>query len=478
MDNFKQLMKQKNRRELIKNILASKYIVVFSAAFFLFTYYLGLDIAAIWYMGIIGSLMMWFLDDLTPLAGVMPFMHIMITAQHSPSITLGGSGYFFSPAIYVQIIVVIAIYAFFVFWRIYRIIRQGKIKLNNIVIISLIALSVAFLLNGLASEKYIIMDLAYGAIMMFFFFVFAIPFMFDISVTKENLSLLAHDFAVFSGVLLIELVVGYCTQADIIVDGSLNKEAVVFGWGIWNTMGMLIALCMPFVFYNAVNSKKYSYLWFLYASVLMVASVMTTSRAAMLTSAILYAVCWVILLIYGSHRRVNIIISVVLIAALVTVLVVFNKKLLDFFEVLLVNLKNPDGTWNGNGRMAHIMAAIEDFKSNVLFGVGFFGYKDDYYAVGLDNIIPIMYCNTFAEMLGACGLLGITTYIFYRGVTIWKFIKNFAFDKIFVALSVGGLLFISMFDNHMFYILPNMIYCALLPFVINKPKLSVLPSRG
>lgn len=467
MNNLKQLIKQKKWREAIQCLLASKYTVLVTAAVILLTYYLSLDIVAIWYMGIMGALMMYFLDDLTPLVGQMPFLHIMISVEHSPSVTLDGSDYFFSPVIYVQIIAAIAIYGAVVFYRIAKTVMQGKFKFN-LVIIGLIALSCAFLLNGAFSEEYVIMDTAYGGIMAFFFMVLAIPFMFNVKVTKQNLTRLAFDFVVFSGVLLLELLVGYCTQANIIVDGSLNKEAVVFGWGIWNTMGMLITLCIPFVFYCAVNSKRFSYLWFCYATVLMLAAIMTTSRAGMLTSAILYAICWVILLLKGGHRRVNIIISIVLIVALVAVLTAFSDKFMVFFDELFLNLLNEDGSWNGNGRMEHILAAIEDFKSNVLFGVGFFGYTDDYYAVGLDRIVPIMYCNTFAEMLGACGLLGIVTYLVYRAITVFKFIKNFSFDKVFVALSMFGLLFVSMFDNHMFYILPTMIYTSVMPFVVNK----------
>ena len=118
-------------------------------------------------------------------------------------------------------------------------------------------------------------------------------------------------------------------------------------------------------------------------------------------------------------------------------------------------------TENGGNRVALWQRAWEDFLKAPVFGVGFYYLKDlDAGFVGLD-IIPKMYHNTVLQMLGACGVVGIGAYLFHRVQTVMSFLKTINQERIYLAITICGLLFVSLFDNHMFYIFPTIIYVGL-----------------
>lgn len=468
MNDLLALLRERKWLAALKYVLSCKYFVFVTALFFLLCYYAGWTIAAIYYVGIVGTLMVLLLDELTPLVGQFPFMSIMISAGSSPSDINGGSDYFFQTHIVVQTALVIAVYALAMFVRLFLTAKAGRLKITPVTV-ALFALSAAFLLNGAFGKYYEFMDFVYGAIMVFFFLVVYMTMADNVKINAENIKKLAFNYFVFSLVLLVELSVVYLTN-NVVQNGTLVKEQVVFGWGVWNTMGMLITVCIPFCFYLACRCK-YGYLYFLYASLLLVAAFATTSRQAMLGGGILYAVCWVVMLVKvkGRDRLIDAVVSAVLIVCLIVAVAVFWDKIARIFSSFSDNLVGEDGSFEGNGRADLLSQAWNNFLSSPVFGAGFFAPVDvSAHFVGLNGIIPDMVHNTLAEMLGACGIFGIVTYLGYRGVTVYYAVKNRSFDRAFVAAAVGGLLLVSLFDNHMFYILPTMFYSGLMPFVVGK----------
>lgn len=51
---------------------------------------------------------------------------------------------------------------------------------------------------------------------------------------------------------------------------------------------------------------------------------------------------------------------------------------------------------------------------------------------------------------------------FHRGQTVISFVKNINRERIYVAFTGGILLFVSLFDNHMFYLFPTLLYVGLI----------------
>lgn len=206
--------------------------------------------------------------------------------------------------------------------------------------------------------------------------------------------------------LAIELIVAYTTYDNLFVDGFVDHEKMFFGWGMYNTIGVLACACIPAWFYLTIT-QKHGYVYTSFGIINIVITFFTMSRQSMLGAAVIGLVCvvWLLICRKGRDRLINI---ALLAAAAICIAVVAARrdKLIVYINSIIENLND------GGNRVALWKRAIEDFLEAPVFGVGFYYLKDlDAGFVGLD-IIPKMYHNTILQMLGACGIVGLIAYLF------------------------------------------------------------------
>lgn len=439
----------------LKTAFGCRYFPFVTAAVALFCYFLGLDLLIMYFIAITSALILVFCEDLTPLVSNFLFMSIMVSPANSPSYmsTSQNQGYYSSPAVYSQLIVLVVLMLAAMAYRMAITAKNKKFKLTP-TFYGLCALSAAFILNGIFSPDYNPLNLVYGVFMAFFFLVIFVLIKDNVTCTEKTFLNLAYAFAALGAALIVELFIKYVTTENIIVDGVINKNLITFGWGIWNTMGMLLTLCIPPVMYLAGKSDR-GYLFFAYAIVLLVAAILTMSRQAMLGAVVIFAVCLVILLLKGKNKLINGIISGVLAAVLIILAGVYHQKILTLFDSVFATLSGA------NGRFMLWELAWKNFLSAPVFGTGFFANVPAPDFDGL-AIIPEMYHNTIMQLLGSCGILGLIAYLIHRAQTIKVFFKNVTHERTFVALIIAALLLMNLVDNHLFYILPTLIYSSLI----------------
>ncbi len=450
-----------------KRVLSSRYLPFLSAAISLICYYTGLDLAVMYYTAALGICMLIVLDDLTPLVCQFPFLHLMISKKNSPSYTVGGSDYYFQTAVTVQVIILIAL---FVGAMLYRIIMLGvrkKFKPTP-VFFGLCALSVTFLLNGVTTKNYDPMNLAYGVFMAFFFLGIFTLVKDNIKVNKNTFINVAVALMAFSVVLVTELVVAYITTEGVFTENGIDRDKLMYGWGVHNTMGMYLVLCIPSATYLA-GKYRYGFPLTLYSVGLVVAAIMSMSRQSMLGAAVIFPVCAIILLVKGKNRIAN---TLIIGAALIGAIIICGLKqdlIFPYLKKLFDNIVT-DGELNGSGRWKIWQLGIENFKAHPVFGAGF--YVDIPPAaemVGLE-IIPLMYHNTIIQMLAACGILGLAAYAVHRVQTIICFFRNVTVDRSFIAITALSMVLISIIDNHLFYIFPTIVYSSLIAILVQSQK--------
>lgn len=452
---------------VLKRALSSKFFPFFTAGVNLICYYLGLDLVMIYYTAIAGILILLLCDDLSPLISVFLFMCVMVTKQHSPSYTTGSSDYYFQTAVLAQIIVLICLMVGGVVYRIAKCAVKKQFKFTP-VFYGLCALAAAFILNGMFSESYKPLDILYGAFMAFFFLGIFVLLKDNVKPCKELYERVAFGFIALSAVLLIELAVTYATTENLIVNGNIDRNLIMFGWGIYNTYGMLMVMCIPAALFLAMR-LKHGYLFTVYSFILLAACILCMSRQAMLASAAVYLICIIILLVKGKYRLQNFIICGAALAVAAILIGVFHAKVGKFLAGVFNNIQ-VNGELDGSSRASLWRAAFMNFLSAPIFGSGF--YVDLPQAlpmVGLD-IIPLMYHNTFMQFLGACGIVGLIAYVIHRIQTVISFFKKITLERTYIAVTIAALLLISIFDNHMFYILPTLVYSGLLAILVKSEE--------
>lgn len=455
----------------VKDILSRRTLPFFTAILTVGCYYLGAELVTIWYLSLTSVAMLLLLDDLSPLISNFLFMAITISYQHSPQVVPGAaaglSNFLFQPAVLVQLILAIALVVAAVFARIAMTAVRGKFKPTP-VFFGLCALSAAFLLNGVFSEGYSPANLVYGLFMAFFFLGIFAVMKDNLSCTRETFENVAVAFVALSCALVLELAMMYLTYDDLIVDGAIYRDSIIFGWGMRNTMGMLLLLTIPSIFYLAGRCAR-GWLLYLYSAVVLAATFFTTSRQAMVGAAVIYPLCLVILLVKGRNRKTNLIITGVAALILLAAVCLLWQKISGMFSSLM------EGLMTGSGRLDLWQTAWQNFLSSPLCGTGFYvDLEHDYHAVGLD-IVPKMYHNTIMQLLGACGALGLAAYLVHRAQTVISYCKNVNTDRTLLAVTLLALLLVNLLDNHLFYMLPTLIYSSLTAMLVQSQN--VFPQR-
>ena len=471
---------EKNIKSLLNRAFNSKLFPFVVAAIMILCYYTSLDIVAIYFVAIAGILIFLLCDDLTPFITLFVFINVIVSYKNSPSFTAGESNYYYQTHILAQAISLIVLLILAGVYRFIKTAYTGKFK-RTPVFYGLCALSAVFILNGIFSRGYTPMNLVYGILQAVIYLgVFAL-LKDNINPDKANLKRIALTFFALSIVLIIELGVALLTYDNIIVNGELIRDNISFGWGVYNTMGMLLVLCVPSVIYLA-SRYKHGYLFTIYSVLVAAACLLTTSRQALLGLIVVYPVCLFGLLIWSRKRLGNIIVIISAAVCALVLVIIFHNIVLDAIKQVFSNII-VDGHFYASNRLSIYSVGLEHFESAPVFGVGFYhsglGHMMNNVS-GLD-LMPYFYHNTLLQMAASCGIIGLAAYIAHRCQTVVSFLSNITWERTYIAASMLVLLVLSLLDVHMFDIMPTLIYSSLLALLVasedKKPRQLLKPKQ-
>lgn len=330
---------------------------------------------------------------------------------------------------------------------------------NTPFLLPIIALSIAFSINGAFSDSWVVGDLVFGLANAFVYsFVFIL--IYHGFAEKEDSSELARYFSYISMlialIIILELSVLFLTNENIFADGAINKTEVALGWGIWTVVGASLSVLIPAMFYG-LQFNKYPWLYFAVATVTLLFCALTMSRNALLFGGLAYVACVIISCFFGKYKKAfRIIAAAGALAASVMAVVFWDKIHALFGENFNLGLAL-------NGRENLWPAAIDNFLSSPIFGKGFYGLDvtTDFSYGGL----PLQAHNTVLQLLSATGAVGLICYLYYRFYTLKPVFKRPSLRKTFMALSVVTLLLGSMLDNFVFFIYPTFHYTVALAVI-------------
>ena len=457
---------------LLERWFSSVYFPVVTAAVCTLCYYLGWDIVAIWYMCICGTAVMVCCKNASPVICIFLFLNIFVSVKHCPAYMGAKSDYFTRPAIIAQIAIGVVFLLGSIIFRTVRGLMSKRFKITP-TFWGLVALSAAFILSGLFYTSYSPMNILFGLalsaiIIGVYVFVYG-----NVKTEEKTFVNLAYYMLVFFAAMTLQLIVAYLTYEGLIVDGKVYRSKLFFGWGTYNNMGVLLTLTIPAFFYLA-GKNKYGFIFLLGALLNVGMCFLCMSRQAMLASVVMFIACCVWLLVWdkGKKRIINVCIMSSVVLVLLVFACVFHQKVGHFFSSIL------SGLTTGNGRTELWEQGMENFLHKPLFGVGFYDPsaspgEPGYFGNDLSYSIPRMCHNTIFQLISACGLFGLMTYVVHRMQTVLSYFDNITNERTFIALSMFAILFTSLLDNHIFYFLPTLIYAvfvALLSMTEKKRK--------
>lgn len=453
---------EKNKvTQFLRRALSSYFFPLVTACISIACYYLGWDIVTIWYMCICGTAIMVCCKDVTPVICILLFLNILVSLKHSPAYMGAASDYFIRPAILGQEIVAVAFFVGSVIFRLVTGIINRRFKLTPM-FFGMVALCVAFAFSGLFSTRYTPLNLLYGlalstSILGIFTFVCG-----NIQIDEKTFIRIAYYLVALFGAVALELLIAFFTYDALITNGQVDRTQLFFGWGTYNQMGMLLTLTLPSWFYLA-SKHKYGTAFLVGALFNLATCFLCFSRQSMIMGLVIFAACcvWLLICDKGRKRIINASIMAGILVICIIVLGVKHRAVASFFASLLGSLET------GSGRFTMWNEGLRNFLNKPVFGVGFYNPSAapgevGYFGNNLSYSIPRMCHNTVFQIVSACGLCGLITYVIHRTQTVISYINNVTHERTFVVMTMAALLLVCLLDNHIFYFLPTIVYAVLL----------------
>lgn len=380
---------------------------------------------------------------------------LYISAWHSPSHTVstvygsGESDYLFTGWRFLiltlsAILITLGALLFFFKNKCYKRISLSRDK----ILAPALLLSVSFLLGGLLCKWYInglVLAFAEACVFLLAYCFFAYGFSED-----ERADDLMNYFSYISCLVAITVIIQLLhlfLTSDIVFIGGINKEGIMLGWGIWTLIGITLAMQIPAIFYGSLRGGAAGFFSFALATLTLVFAILSMSRAAQLISLAVYVLSVCICAYKARNRLFYKIFSIVLLASLISVAIIFFDKIPSVISSF----------FDDNGRAEHAKIALDNFRSFPLFGVGFSGFEmisslpESLAPMGP---LPAMAHNTLLELLSATGVLGVAAYLLYRVATVVPVLKKRTLSGIFALASSSVVLVGGLVDNFPFDIYP------------------------
>lgn len=267
------------------------------------------------------------------------------------------------------------------------------------------------------------------------------------------------------GVLMVEILWVYLT-GNVVIDGIIQRRHIYTGWGMYNNMGLMLAMMIPYAFCLASKYRR-GWLGTVAGSAYLICVVLTCSRNSILGAAAIYCACIFLMLYHARNRRHN---TIALISVSVTVLLallLFHDQLLRLFSDLIGKGLDP------NTRDEIFVEGLKLFAQNPIFGNSFYspGYQPWAWSTveGFNSFFPPRWHNTIVQLLASCGIVGLGAYLLHRVQTIRLFLQHKTKENAFIACSLLVLIGCGMFDCHFFNIGPVLFYSMALAFAENRP---------
>ena len=406
--------------------------------------YLGAAIIAM----VVASLIL--CDGIKPF--IMPLISFiyLVNLKHTPGHPNFNDDYYFKAPNVIIIIILAAALAVALAYRSYKLFRPN-FRRSTIMLLPLSLLSLAFLCNGFFSGGYNYLSLVYGItqIAVYFFLFYLLYF----GIREENYESLMRYLTlvtVLAAMVLVgEMAFLYVAYRDLVIqNGGINQNNISLGWGIWNPVGVSIALLIPMQIYGAIKYKR-PYIYVLSAILTYAAALLTLSRNAMIFATLALIGSVAVGCFYGKRKKVFRIVTVTGCAlgaalALVGAALLFDR-LPELIGRVFAELVDP------NGRLELWAQGFNNFLSAPIFGKGFlgFGENDTFEAV---SFIPDMAHNTVIQLLSSMGIVGLGAYLYYRFCSLKPFFKAPTLEKTIMLIAILTVLLMSLLDNFVFYI--------------------------
>ena len=466
----------------VRNFFRSGWFAALAALLMACSELFGLEIFVIYAYLVFGLLIVLFADDMLGIVPMVCCGYMIFSAENNPG--KFPDALFGQPQGQLALFYAVAVIAVMLVGRLVSMLLEREKRGVPKLTVGFLLLGASYLLGGAFSPYYdgrtVLMGFVQIAALCGFYFYLYYTVRWD-RVPKGYLPMVISIIGVG---MLAEIVGMYFGEGVIREDGSINRVSLYTGWGIYNNVGCVMAMCMPAPVYFAVKNKN-GWAYTILCTVFYLGVMLTQSRGAMLFGSVVYLGCVVVTLV-GSKKKErlwNAVVFAVLLVAVLISAVVFRDKVKDLFASII------DQGWNDAARFATWKACWQRFLEYPGFGVGFYKTpgtlmtEDGMFTEFVDGtpegtFLALRAHNTFFQLISTGGTFAIVAYLVHRVQTLILCFRRPNAEKIVAALCVASLLLTSMVDCHVFNMGPGLMYSAWLVFGEKSGSSGTAPAKA
>lgn len=442
---------------LERKFFAGEMYPIFMSILLLIGYFGKIEIYTASLNMIIVAFALIYSNSIKPLIFFVLTFFYQITVINSPLDPKPSDHYFIGerPYIFVSCAIILLVCIFVFIFKNKLLTKMNLFKIP--LFVPMIVLSVGFLCNGLFRPDYTISNLLWGlGLILAYVLLFLLFYVALVDEDpKELTQYFTHVTMLMTWILIAEFVAILISGNYINQAGSIDRGAVVLGFGGCNEVGFHLSMLIPMNFLGFMKGKR-PYLSLISAFVVYGATLLSTSRNSMIVGSAYFFFCLALSMFVGERKKVaRILIPSIVIIAL-AVFFIFNEPIMIVVDHYL------NRGMGDSGRFRIWRECFDLFLENPIFGTGFYGLK-----VGLGSgliapILPEFAHNTVFELLGALGIVGFLCYGFYRVATLKYLVHKPTLDRFMLMVAASMLATESLLDNYVFHIFSGFYYTVAL----------------
>lgn len=425
---------------------------------------LAVELAVFWCDLFLGVLALLFADDTRAVVPIACCSYMTVAAKNNPikASEEGRKTIFHDPAFQIQLIFILVVSVILLIARLAMLLiedprRAGVPRLFA----GFAVLGAAYMLGGAASSHYSGRTVLFGFVQILSLAFFYLYFHFTIDWKTTPKWFLPALFLTIGMFVSVEVFGMYGCPGVFAADGSVERGALYTGWGTYNNVGCIMAMCIPAPCYFAVT-RKHGWVYLFLSTYLLIATILTQSRGGMIFGAICYALCalWVLAASRGKERTYNFAVYMAVLAAFFLAFLIFREKLNALFASII------KAGLDDSNRLEIWKNCWTVFRKNPLFGVGFYDTPGFGFEYNADHgaFIPARAHNTYIQLMATGGIVLVCAYLFHRVQTLALLLKEPSPEKLFALFVVAALILTSIVDCHFFNIGPGILYGVALCF--------------
>lgn len=455
-------LKDKKFVHLLCAFFRSPYYCALIAALMAVSELFALELPVYYIYLVIGTVCLLFAEDTV---GIMPIAccgYMTFAAQNNPG-RYPETSAFLQPKTYVQLGFILLLGVILFLGRL--IVSMGELPKKRVPKLSLgfLLLGVAYLIGGAFSGFYAFDTVLYGFVQIVSLCVFYFFFYYTVDWRTVKASYFAVMFTATGFGMLAEII-GMYFLPGVFVNGQLNRGALYTGWGVYNNVGCIMAMCMPAPFYFAATRKN-GWIYSIIGCVFFLAVVLTQSRGSVLSAIALFMICIVAVLIRA--KKYEKLWNAIVIGAFVSAVAIALAIKRDAVDIFFFSLFKSG--MDSSGRIGIYKKCWETFRAHPIFGVGFYKTPGAVLADGsmmgetpAGSFIPARAHNTYFQLLASGGVIALLAYLYHRAENLQAFFRHPTAEKTFAFFCICGLIFTSLLDCNFFNIGPGILYSLLL----------------